>query len=196
MFPASQSSLEAHSPGSEVDRRRQYGDMVYGIRAPGDEATSEGEEGDGDIEAAIGKELGALKSSGPGPEDGRPFTTIRVNLDCVLFVKTRAPIEPVDFVKRICSSIKGAAPTQAGRRSRYLNRLTPITLTGKVAGRGIEETARVVLAKWFDLREQSPAKDAPSTEGDEAVPAAPAAPAAPTTSERPAYSVSGEQHSP
>jgi len=171
-------------PRYVADATWQYVDKVYGVRAPEGGADSDGQEG-GDIEAAIDKELGALKSSGAGAKDGRSFTPTRLNLDCLLFVKTRAPIEPVDFVKTICQGVKEAAASQAGgRRSRYLNRLTPITLTGKVADKGIEETARAVLANWFDLKTEGSAEQAPSSEGDEAVPAGPAGP------ERPAYSVS------
>jgi tRNA acetyltransferase TAN1 len=68
----------------------------------------------------------------------------------LLFVKTKPPVEPVGFVKRICEDTKsGKGPTHL--RSRYVNRLTPSTLVGKATEQGIVELARKVLSPWFDL---------------------------------------------
>lgn len=64
----------------------------------------------------------------------------------MIFFKTQEPIEPVSFVHRICSD---AIESPALKRSRWVQRLTPMTLMGKATEKGLDEVARAVLAPHF-----------------------------------------------
>lgn len=122
---------------------------MYGVEAPGDAPGSQDEDTD-DIESSINKELGMLSSAG-AEAAARPFTPIRTVLSCLFFVKTTTPIEPAGFVRRICEDAK-ACSSHRTWKTRYVNRLTPITMSGKATEKGIAETAKLVLAEWFDLQ--------------------------------------------
>ena len=73
----------------------------------------------------------------------------------VIFFKTRAPVEPVSFVRRICED---AAKHNAPKRTRFCNRLTPMTLMGKATEEGLEKTAKEVLAAQFHTEPRVPTK--------------------------------------
>lgn len=112
-----------------------------------------------DIESSIQKEvasMGKMGSSAP------LFAPVWLDLQCVLFFKTRPPIDPVDFVHKICDEV---ATTQGIRRMRYVNRLSPMTLIGKATEKGLEETGRAVLGTHFNLRQD--AQPAAANEGKE-----------------------------
>jgi tRNA acetyltransferase TAN1 len=79
------------------------------------------------------------------------FTPVYLNLPCLLFFKTRPPVEPVDFVHRICED---AMRKPTNRRHRFVNRLTPISVTGKATEKGLEEVGRTVLREHFRLAEE------------------------------------------
>ena len=71
-----------------------------------------------------------------------------------MFFKTRSPVEPVSFVHAICSD---AATATSRKRSRFVKRLTPMTLMGRASEKGLEELAQLVLAPAFHQPDQ-PAK--------------------------------------
>ena len=83
------------------------------------------------------------------------FSPVHLDLECVLFFKTRSPIDPVDFVHRICKEVESKPDI---RRMRYANRLTPVTIIGKATEKGLEDVANIVLGANFQLS---------STEGNE-----------------------------
>lgn len=122
--------------------------MMYGIEEDED-IVSDDDDAD-DVEAAVRKEAVALKSKGvKGPSKGY-FTPLRTNVDCLVFFKTKSPIEPVEFVRRICADAK--ARKEPGQfRCRYVNRLTPVTVIGKASTAGLLEVARRTLAPHFKL---------------------------------------------
>lgn len=64
----------------------------------------------------------------------------------MLFFKTRAPVEPVSFVQKICQD---AADGVKQNGCRYVNRLTPISGIEKATEKGLEEVAKRVLAPHF-----------------------------------------------
>lgn len=80
--------------------------------------------------------------------DLKLITPVFLDLACVLFFKTTAPIEPVDFVERICQD---AVENPAGRKTRFTNRLTPMKVMGKATEKGLEEVGREVLGQYFEL---------------------------------------------
>jgi tRNA acetyltransferase TAN1 len=64
----------------------------------------------------------------------------------VVFFKTRAPVEPVAFVERICRDTAAGVQLQ---NCRYVKRLTPITKVEKANQKGLEAVAKEVLEPWF-----------------------------------------------
>lgn len=65
-----------------------------------------------------------------------------------MFFKTRSPIDPVEFVRRICEDAMAASAEQKAA-GRFVKRLTPMTLMGKATENGLEEVAKQVLAPHF-----------------------------------------------
>lgn len=136
---------------------------MYGIKNIHDAEKGEDDdnEDNDDIEAAIQKELAALNSNRKGTDGGHNFTPLKMNVDCLLFVKTKAPIEPTAFVRRICEDAKLSA--ESGQmKCRYVNRLTPVTVTGKATEQGLADVAREALEPFFDLG----GKRKPAVEGE------------------------------
>ena len=64
----------------------------------------------------------------------------------VLFFRTRAPIEPVSFVRHIC---RDALNHPERKRTRYAKRFSPVTLMGRASEEGLEAVAKEVLAPHF-----------------------------------------------
>ncbi|KAK3375981.1 hypothetical protein B0T24DRAFT_698844, partial [Lasiosphaeria ovina] len=138
----------------------EYAEKLYGIKEK-DFVGSEDEDSQ-DIEAAIQKEIAALNSKG-AYDSAAIFTPMKMGVDCLVFFKTRAPIEPAEFVRRICVDAKACAdPRQL--RCRYVNRLTPSTVMGKATEQGIIEVAKEALAPFFDLGGKRATRAEPRTE--------------------------------
>lgn len=97
---------------------------------------------DADVEAEIAKELEDIRK----PANEPPFRHVRVDTDCIMFFKTQAPIEPVEFVRRICEDAMASSERKTGR---FVKRLTPMTLMGKATEKGLEEVSAKVLAPHF-----------------------------------------------
>jgi len=125
----------------------QYLEKMYGIKDTGDAESEDGD--DDDIEAAIQKEVAAIKDKGKGDNEDHHFIPMKMNVDCLLFFKTKAPVEPVEFARRICADAKAREPDQF--KCRYVNRLTPVTVIGKASEAGLIEVARKALSPFFKL---------------------------------------------
>ncbi|KAK4179712.1 hypothetical protein QBC36DRAFT_63471 [Triangularia setosa] len=162
-----ESSLQAGEPGIWITCARhqeskaareigvlfaEYADKMYGIKGVHDAEKKEGEEDEDedDIEAAIKKEVEALNANRKGTDGGHNMTALRMNVDCLMFVKTKPPIAPVAFVRRIVEDARSASET-GQMKCRYVNRLTPVSVTGKATEQGLEAVAREALAPFFDL---------------------------------------------
>ncbi|KAL1867839.1 hypothetical protein VTK73DRAFT_3920 [Phialemonium thermophilum] len=144
----------------------EYAEMLYGVKAEPDDIAENGDQGD--VEALVRRELEAMKPMKTA--DSRLFTPIKMNVDCLLFVKTKPPVVPTEFVRRICQDAKAACGDPRKMRSRYVNRFTPVTLVGKATEQGIADVAREVLAPWFDLSgKKTPALPLESDEKPESV---------------------------
>ncbi|KAL7620021.1 hypothetical protein AAE478_010570 [Parahypoxylon ruwenzoriense] len=127
----------------------EYGALLYGIEPENPAETGEnGEDDDIDIESSIKKEIQGMNSADKPKES--IFEPLRMDLDCLLFVRTRPPVDPVEMVQRICRDANGLRGRE-DRRSRFINRFTPITLTAKATESGVEEVAKQVLGKHFQL---------------------------------------------
>lgn len=127
----------------------KYAEKFYGIKSE-DDAAGVSDEDQDDIESAIQKEVGDLKDKEKSKSD-RIFTEVRINQECLLFMKCKAPIEPIDFCHRICQDV--STPGQSVvKKTRYLNRLTPLSIIVKATESGLEEGARQALANHFILK--------------------------------------------
>jgi tRNA acetyltransferase TAN1 len=146
---------------------------MYGIKSIHDSSSRDDgaedeneEEEEEDIETAIQKELAAMNSKpgtttgtndntteGGGDNDNNSnrMTPVKMNVDCLLFVKTHPPVDPVAFVRRICEDAKRCEEIPGLMRCRYVNRLTPVSVMGKATEAGLVEVAREVLGGLFDL---------------------------------------------
>lgn len=66
----------------------------------------------------------------------------------MLFFKTIPPVMPVEFIHRICEDVRG---NPQKRRTKFVNRLTPMTMMGKATEKGLEEVGEAVLREHFQL---------------------------------------------
>ncbi|TVY49196.1 tRNA acetyltransferase [Lachnellula occidentalis] len=132
----------------------KFAEQFYGIVGEAEEEDAEDED-DLDIESAIQKEAAAIEDKKDKP---KLFTTARLDIECVLFVKVRPPIDPVDFVHRICKEVASKPDTAP---TKYINRLTPMTMIGRATEKGLEELGKTVLEEYFELAEKK------TTEGSE-----------------------------
>jgi tRNA acetyltransferase TAN1 len=105
---------------------------------------------DEDIESAIAKEVGELKEK----KRTSAIIPIDIGCECVLFFRTKSPIDPVQLVRRICSD----AATTKTKRTRYAQRLTPITRTGTANMEGLKRLSMEVLKPHFHQEDQQPIK--------------------------------------
>ncbi|KAI9784418.1 MAG: hypothetical protein M1816_000842 [Peltula sp. TS41687] len=134
----------------------EYVEKMYPAEPPPpDEGHGEGsdEDGDGheDIEAAIRKEVQDIKR----PKGTRKLIqAVKIDVQCLLFFKVQSPVDPVLVVQSICED---AFSSPGLKRSRFLQRLTPVSLIGRASEEGLEDVARKVLAPHFH-REDSVSK--------------------------------------
>ncbi|MCJ1267446.1 hypothetical protein MMC22_007331 [Lobaria immixta] len=116
---------------------------MYGVTADGNDVNN-GSPGSAamDIEAAITQEVEGMKSA----KNDDLFRPVRVDIACVLFFKTRPPIEPVSLVQRICWD---AFESSGTKNHRWIRRLTPMTRMGKATEKGLDEVSKAVLGPVF-----------------------------------------------
>ncbi|KXS99437.1 hypothetical protein AC578_8146 [Pseudocercospora eumusae] len=101
---------------------------------------------DGDLAASIEDEIKAEVRDIRKPSTPELFTPIMLNVPCVVFFKTRHPVDPVSFVKTICEdSLKDSSH----KRTRFAKRLSPMTLVGRASTEGLEKVATEVLKPHF-----------------------------------------------
>lgn len=133
------------------DLFEEYAAKLYGeVKGEGEDAQDDNVEID--IEAEIKKEVQGLTSK--ITKTGPLFQSIKVDIQCVLFFKTRAPIEPVGFVHKICKdALEGAT-----KRHRWVKKLTPMTKMGKATVEGLEKVAKDVLEPVFHAEGTLPKK--------------------------------------
>ncbi|TVY84765.1 tRNA acetyltransferase TAN1 [Lachnellula suecica] len=136
----------------------QFAEQFYGTAADADEADDDDE--DLDIEASIRKEAAAIENQKSKPQ---LFTPVHLDIECVLFVKVRPPIDPVDFVHRIGIEV---ASKPGSARTKYINRLTPMTLMGKATEKGLEDVAKAVLGEYFKLAKKNDSEEVRDSQED------------------------------
>lgn len=122
---------------------QEYASKIYGVGLEGDAAgNDDSDEEVGDIEAEIKKEVSEIRKPSADPL----FTSVKLDTQCLLFFKTRQPVEPVSFVHKICQDVADGVEQ---KRCRFVKRLTPITAIDKATENGLENVAQQVLAPHF-----------------------------------------------
>ncbi|CAG8715397.1 13503_t:CDS:2, partial [Dentiscutata heterogama] len=125
-----------------------YADLIY-KPADGTDVVDEDEANktiDDDIESAIAKELSQMKR----PHTSRRFASIQTGTDCVVFIKTNPPVDPVQLVHYILTDLNNTKQ----KKTRFCKRLIPITQTCYANINDIKKLAEVVLHPHFYAQEQ------------------------------------------
>lgn len=127
----------------------QYGEKLYGIKKEKEAEDEDDEDDGGDIEASIAKEMDAMaaKKTSKTP---KIFTMIPADVECLLFIKTTAPVDPLEFVRAVCNDARSCRDILR-RKTRYINRLTPVVAMDKASENGITKVARQVMGPHFNL---------------------------------------------
>lgn len=136
---------EGRSTAELRDLFEEYAKKLYGSpeeQADGGES-NEDAEAEADIEAEIKKEVQGMRSTVTKKE--ALFQSVKMDLQCVLFFKTRPPIEPVSFVHTICKD----AAEGGTQRVRFVKRLSPMSMMGKATEDGLAKVADAVLRPLF-----------------------------------------------
>ncbi|KAL6721025.1 hypothetical protein ACLMJK_000125 [Lecanora helva] len=132
------------------DLFEQYAAKLYGETNYNADEANRDDDNEVDIEAEISKEVQGLKSK--SQSKCALFQTVKTDIQCVLFFKTRPPIEPVEFVHRICKdALEGTT-----KKCRWVKRLTPMTMMGKATPEGLEKVAESVLQPVFHSEHVEP----------------------------------------
>ncbi|KAK6332817.1 hypothetical protein TWF696_002839 [Orbilia brochopaga] len=138
----------------------EYADKLYGPEDAGTEALmpneAEDEPGEGedkakdkdkdddrDIESEIAAEISNINAK--KTKKGKRITSIKLDTQCLIFFHTRAPVDPAELVAYIFKDIEGSRK----RQTRFTNRLTPISRTGKANYENLEVIAKEVLQPHF-----------------------------------------------
>ncbi|KAF2630145.1 hypothetical protein BU25DRAFT_446944 [Macroventuria anomochaeta] len=157
---------EAPTVADLRDLFQGYAMKLYGEQAANGTAEDDDSNFSGDIEAEINKELAYIRKPAVKPL----FTSVKLDTQCckrttqsssavsvsltkaVVFFKTRAPVEPVSFVHKICQD---TADGVQHKNCRFVKRLTPITGIEKANQKGLESVAEKVLAPYFHGEENT-----------------------------------------
>jgi len=125
----------------------EYGKTMYNIAPPDEDVESDNEAED--IEDSIKKELEGISGGGKS-KSKRNFKAIKAGIECVFFMKTRDPVDPVELCRRICQDASLCTDLKE-RKTKYINRLTPVTFVDKASENGVARVARKALAAHFEL---------------------------------------------
>ncbi|KIW68972.1 hypothetical protein PV04_04880 [Phialophora macrospora] len=103
-----------------------------------------------DIEADISAELDSLRPQ-RASTDGASTSVSLVTLDipCVSFVRfpAKSTIDPVEVVRKLCRNASNEDTSTP--RSRYIKRLTPVSLVRKTLNDGLETLCSQILPRHF-----------------------------------------------
>lgn len=130
------------------------GSDVLSPKSPeGEDEPSGNEQAEESIEDAIARELNELKSTSAKSKktssqnkEKQLFEAMEIGCECVIFVRTRSPINPVDFVSKVCKDVNDGSQI---KRSRYAQRLTPVSCTATANMDGLNRLFSKVLEPKF-----------------------------------------------
>ncbi|SCW02932.1 LAFE_0F17458g1_1 [Lachancea fermentati] len=101
------------------------------------------------VEDQIKKELEALRSKPKGHKNKEILKFIDLNCECVIFCKTRSPIVPEVFVHKLMEEFSD--PKSLQKRTRYVQKLTPITFSCNASLSELEKLCDKVLKPHFHM---------------------------------------------
>lgn len=129
----------------------EWCDKLYGTTVvENDDDEEEDIEDVDDIDKAMAAEVAAMKDTKKDL-----ITPLPLGCECMLFVRTRKPVVPVDFVKTICQGVKDTG----NKSTRFVQRMTPVTLTSSASKTELEKLCDIVLGPHFHQKEgQKPLK--------------------------------------
>lgn len=105
------------------------------------------------VEEQVQKELASMKKEKTAKTT--VFLPIDLSCECTIFVKIRKPVEPAEFIHRICQE----AQELGVKKSRFIQKLTPITYSVSASLEEIKKLAAIVLKPHFHNEEgQKPLK--------------------------------------
>ncbi|CAO3675436.1 unnamed protein product [Umbelopsis vinacea] len=107
-----------------LDLFNEFADQLYPSSAPKEEKEEKDDaDEEEDIEAMIAKEVATM--SNKQPKSQKRFANIQTDTDCVIFIRTNSPVEPVSFVHHILKDIQQTK----NKRTRFTSRLLPVQKT-------------------------------------------------------------------
>ncbi|KAJ5721780.1 uncharacterized protein N7483_009714 [Penicillium malachiteum] len=107
-------------------------------------ADEDSDSDDADIEAQIQRELEGLSAS---KKKSRPVQTMQLDMPCVIFARLNdKSVDPVELVHKLCVDAQ-ANPDK--KQSRFIKRLTPITMIRKTLSVDLEAFAKEILKPHF-----------------------------------------------
>lgn len=108
--------------------------------------------GDGDIEAQIAAELRDIKSSerrrGGGGKAVR-FRSVETDTECLVFISVAPPFDPYLLTYTLLEEVESTSVA----RSRFVQRLTPVSTTCPANATALADLARTVLPGFFGTNE-------------------------------------------
>ncbi|KAJ3023752.1 THUMP domain-containing protein 1 [Thoreauomyces humboldtii] len=125
----------------------EYLDTIYGPQE--NQADDSGSE-DGDVSDMLNKELKQLKAV--KTDKKQQFQWCKTNMDCIIFLRTHAPIEPSSFVHTMLKDLE----SRNIKRTRYTQRLHPVQATCRAYMADIKIMAEKLLAPHFKVPDQEP----------------------------------------
>lgn len=146
--PLHRSALYSHSCFQYVEQDIRPTDQVN---------PPEGSHDGADIEADILAELDSLRpKQASTTASAQKLSLVTLDIPCVSFVRfpsNPAPtttLDPVEIVRQICAS--ASHKDSPGPRSRYIKRLTPVSLVRKTLSDGLENLCEQILPPHFLIK--------------------------------------------
>lgn len=130
-----------------------YGDE---LRELGHGESDDESDNDASVEDKIKKELEALHAKNNGPKSKEILRFVDLNCECVVFCKTRKPIDPEKFVHQLMQEF--ANPKESQKRTRYVQKLTPVTFSCNASLPELMKLSQRVLKPHFHEEGTKPLK--------------------------------------
>lgn len=120
-----------------------------------DEQTDE-KPSDLSVEDQIKKELEELKTKKDGDKKSASDLLHAMDLgcECLVFIKMRKPIQPAEFISRICQE----AHASKEKNTRFTQKLTPVSYSVSASMEELKKLAESVLKPHFHQEKQEPVK--------------------------------------
>ncbi|KAL9601006.1 MAG: hypothetical protein Q9219_002828 [cf. Caloplaca sp. 3 TL-2023] len=147
-------TCDMHKEGlCTVELKDFFNELIYGEAVKTDDTgyPKTNDNDSDDIEAEINREVRGMQ----GSKQKALFVPVKIDVQCVLFFQTRKPVEPVEFVHRICED---ALENRTVKKTRFVKRLTPMTRMGKANEKSLEEVAKAALQPVFHGEERTALK--------------------------------------